>query len=246
MDTSLALLGSPWIIVAVFVIVFVAAIVQVGLGMGFGLTAAPLLALFNPELVPVPTLILGLLTALWGAWRERSSIAWSEVGLGVAGRAVGVAAGTVILFNLTDRKSFMLVFGAMIGLATILSLSGRRIAFSPKSVGAMSSLSGLMGTITSVGAPPMALIYQDRPAAIARPTLAAFFAFGCTFSLIGLHVAGWTDRQDILVAVLMLPPLFAGMFVARLLHGRFDARYRPALLFVSGLAATILIIRGLN
>jgi ACR3 family arsenite transporter len=156
------LADQPWLILLAFVIVMVASIVQAGLGMGFGLTASPLLALIDPHLVPVPTLIMGMVTAGLGGWRERGSIIWPEVGIGMAGRLVGVACGALVLSLLVDRKAFMLVFGIMVGVAVLLSLSGWRWKFSTSSLVAMGWLSGLMGTITSVGAPPLALIYQDR------------------------------------------------------------------------------------
>ena len=246
MDNGVSMLGSPGLIALVFVIVYFAAIVQVGLGMGFGLTAAPLLALINPELVPAPTLVLGMLTAGWGAWRERKAIIWNEVATGVFGRIAGVAIGAVILASMTDRKTFMLVFGLMIGLAVILSVGGWKFPFTRVNLVGVSTLSGLMGTITSVGAPPMALIYQHRPPATARPTLGAFFALGCLLSLIGLAIASRFGWHDLALAGWMLPPLFAGIITARFLGGRFDRRYRPALLAISGTAALILIVRGLT
>jgi uncharacterized membrane protein YfcA len=246
LEASLAALGSPGHIAIVFAIVFVAAVVQVGLGMGFGLTAAPLIALLNPELVPASILILGLLTATWGSWRERDGIVWNEVGIGILGRGAGVIAGTIIIASLSDRKTFMLVFGVTIAIAVALSLSGWRIAFSRWSIAGMSALSGVMGTITSVGAPPMALVYQHQPASTARPTMATFFAFGCAFSLTGLYFAGWLGTREVLLAATMFPALIAGIFTARILSGRFDARYRPALLAISGVAAAILVVRGLT
>jgi uncharacterized protein len=140
----------------------------------------------------------------------------------------------------------MLVFGTLIAIAVALSVSGWRIAFSRISVAAMSGVSGMMGTITSVGAPPMALIYQDRSARTARPTLATFFAFGCALSLVGLYATGWAGPHDLALAITMLPAMFAGIVAARFLRGRFDARYRPALLAISGMAAIVLIARGLT
>ena len=89
--------ASPWLVIPILAIVFVAAVVQVELGMGFGLTAAPLLALIDPALVPASTLFLGLATASWGAWSERDAIRWREVLTGVTGRLAGVAAATLIM-----------------------------------------------------------------------------------------------------------------------------------------------------
>ena len=101
---SFPLVDQPWLMLAVFLIVLAASVVQAGLGMGFGLTAAPLLALIDPHLVPVPTLIIGMVTAGMGTWRERRSVIWPEVGIGLVGRLIGVASGTYVLSQLVDRK----------------------------------------------------------------------------------------------------------------------------------------------
>lgn len=240
------LLGLPWLLAAVLAVVFLAAIVQINLGMGFGLTAAPLLALLDPALVPVPTLILGLFTASWGAWREREGIAWAEVLLGAPGRMAGVAAGAALLALITGPRPFMLAFGTLIALALILSVSGWRMPFTRGRLLAMSALSGLMGTLTSVGAPPMALLYQHRPVQTARPTMAAFFAVGCLFSITGLALAGWARPSHVLLAAIMAPGLLAGILAARAAGRLVDRRFRPALLAVSGVAAAILVARGLG
>ncbi len=240
------LLASPLLLAIVLAIVFAAAIVQAGLGMGFGLTAAPLLALLDPQLVPAPTLFLGLATSSWGAFSERRAIRWNEVGISVVGRIAGVVAATFVLAALTDPQTFMLLFGIMIALAVGLSLAGWRMGFTPPRLAAMGLVSGVMGTITSVGAPPLAIVYQDRSSVDARPTLAAFFAIGCAVSLAGLYVSGWAGPGEFLLALLMAPAMIAGTVVARRLRGRFDRRYRPAMLAVSAAAALILVIRGLT
>ncbi len=238
-------MASPWLVAPILAIVFCAAIIQVELGMGFGLTAAPLLALIDPHLVPAAVLFLGLVTATWGAWRERPSIRWNEVAIGVVGRILGVVVATLVLANLADRSTFMLVFGVFIALAVLLSVAGWRLAFSRASLVAMSVVSGVMGTLTSVGAPPLAMVYQSRPAREARPTLAAFFAIGCAISLAGLYLSGWAGPGDFALAAIMAPAMLAGLASARIVRGRFDRRYRPALLAVSAVAAAILIVRGL-
>ena len=241
---SLGVLSSPQFVIAIALVVAAAAVVQVGLGMGFGLTAAPLLALIDPSLVPAPTLFLGMLTAAWAARAEYRSVQWSEVGLAVIGRLAGVAGGAAVLLVLVDRKTFTLIFGLLIAAAVVLSASGLRLHFTRPRLLAMGAASGLLGTLTSIGAPPIALIYQDRPATKARPTLSAFFAIGCAISLAGLFVSGWAGWNDVVLAGLMLPPMLAGLLIARLLKGRFDRRYRPALLAISGIAALMLIARG--
>ncbi|WP_347310512.1 sulfite exporter TauE/SafE family protein [Defluviimonas sp. SAOS-178_SWC] len=236
---------SPAVAALVLLIVFAASVVQFGLGMGFGLTAAPLLALIDPMLVPAPALFIGLVTSSWGAWRERGAIRWAEVAPAAFGRIVGVALSAAILSLAITRETFSLLFGLFVGLAVLLSVTGWRLAFTRRNIVAMATVSGLMGTITSVGAPPLAIVYQGQPAHKARPTLAAFFAIGCAISLAGLFATGWATVRDAGLAVLMLPGVLAGAVVAGRIGTRLDRRYRPMLLSVAGIASGLLILRGL-
>ncbi len=171
------LLDQPGVLAVVLGIVFFAGIVQSGLGMGFGLTAAPLVALLDPELVPAPVLILGFFSSAWVALRHRAEIVWPEVGLASLGRLIGVGLSMVLLIGFS-RDAFTIAFAVLVILAVAMSLAGLRIPFTPGTLVGVSVLSGVMGTITSVGAPPLALIYQGRAPGPSRATLAAFFAIG--------------------------------------------------------------------
>ena len=51
-------------LIIAFVIVFVASTAQSVFGMGWGMIAAPLLALMNPELIPSTIVFLGFFAAL--------------------------------------------------------------------------------------------------------------------------------------------------------------------------------------
>ncbi len=245
LEAASNLLSSPALAGLVVAVILFGAMVQAGLGMGFGQAAAPLLALIDPHLVPGPVLMLGFVTATWGAWQERELIAWSEVGTGLGGRLTGAAAAVAALAMLPDRKTFMLVFGLMIAVSVIMSVAGWRMAFNRVNLMAMGALSGLTGTITSIGAPPLAIVYASREAKTARPTLSAFFSAGCLISLTGLFASGWSGPGDILLAAMMAPPMIAGTVLAWRLKGKFDKRYRPLLLGLAGTAAITLIARGL-
>ena len=245
-EVASQILGSPALIVLVFAVVMFGAFVQAGLGMGFGQAAAPLLALIDPHLVPGPVLMIGFATAAWGAWRERSQIAWNEVWTGGAGRLAGVLVAMAVLLVLPDRKTFMLVFSLLIAISVAMSAMGWRLRFSRVNLLSMATVSGLTGTITSIGAPPLAIVYADRNPRQARPTLSAFFTLGCALSLGGLFATGWTGPGDLTLALMMVPPMIAGTLVAWMIKDRFDRRYRPLLLILAGAAAVMLVARGLS
>lgn len=236
------------LLIAAFVLLVVLAgsIVQAGLGMGFGLTVAPVLALVDPILVPAPALYLGMTTAALGAWTERENIVWPEVRTGMIGRATGILVGTAILVYLTDKATFSLVFGIIILVAVALSTVGISLALNRFNLLSMGLVSGFTGVITSVGAPPLALIYQNREPKNARPTLAAFFAFGGALSLIALYVSGWADSEALKLALFMAPAALLGTWMGRRLKGRFDKRYKGALLLIAAIAALLLIAKGIH
>lgn len=245
-DSILQLLGSPALVGLIFAIVVFGAMVQAGLGMGFGQVVAPLLALIDPHLVPGPVLMIGLVTATLGALRERDGIVWGEVGTGVVGRLAGVVAAVAVLAVLPDRKTFMLVFGLLIAASVVMSVAGWKLAFSHRNLFGMSAVSGLTGTVTSIGAPPLAIVYAEREPRTARPTLSAYFALGIVLSLAGLFASGWAGPGDVATALLLVPPMLVGTLIARFARDRFDRRYRPLLLLLAGTASVLLILRGLS
>ena len=104
-------------------------------------------------------------------------------------------------------------------------------------------VSGVMGTITSVGAPPLALIYQNRAPGPSRATLGAFFTLGVALSLIALIATGWCNWHDAQLALIMAPAMVAGLWVAGRLRSHFDSRYRSLMLLASGFAGLILLAR---
>lgn len=227
-------------------VVCMAAMIQAALGMGYGMAAAPLLALINPAFVPVPTIMIGMITSTAGAWSERQTIRWREVWIATAGRLTGIVLACLAISVAIDESRFILVFGLFIGVAVVLSASRWRLTMSKSTLYAMGSLSGLMGTITGVGAPPMALIYSSRSAESARPTLAATFSLGCGFSVLGLTLVGWVGPLQLLLCASMLPAMVIGTLIGRRATGFAANRYRPALLSIAGVAAIMLIFRGLS
>ena len=72
-------------------------------------------------------------------------------------------------------------------------------------------VSGVTGTATSIGGPPLAILYQHHPPVVLRPTLAAYFAIGAALSLVGLGIAGQLRMDVFLLALLLSPVLLLGI-----------------------------------
>lgn len=87
------------------------------------------------------------------------------------------------------------------------------------------------------------MLYQHRPAAQIRTTLAVYFLVGAAMSVVGLWVGGDLTWRQVVVAAVMVPVLVAGVAVLRrLLPGRL---VRPAVLLLSGASAVVLLARSL-
>ena len=244
METLAGALPPLWILAAASLVVVCGAIIQSSIGMGFGLTVAPILAVLDQDLVPGPILMMGFLTAGAGALREWRRVNAGEVGTALAGRLVGGVIATWVIMILPDRSTFSLVFGLTILASLLLAIAGWRMPFTMANLAAMGWVSGLTGTITGVGAPPLAMVYQDRAALAARPTLNAFFSIGCLMSLILLALAGWVGLDDVVVALAFLPAMALGLNLARIARPYVDQRFRLAMWSLSGIAALFLIGRA--
>ncbi|MEO0329100.1 MAG: sulfite exporter TauE/SafE family protein, partial [Pseudomonadota bacterium] len=218
-------------------VILVAAVLQLSAGMGFGMIASPLLAFIKPELVPGMILCMGLTVSLTGAWRERQNIAISELKSGIGGRIVGSLIAFVILLLIPNIDVFQIVFGCIMFVAIALAASGLEITFSERKLFNLSILSGLMGTITAVGAPPMALIYHNRPPKIVRPTLNAFFGSACILGLTSLAFSGWLTLEVIIISLILMPIMIVSIYVSKFLRKVSSIWLSRILLGLSGLAS---------
>jgi len=232
---------------AIAVIVAAAAALQASVGIGFGMLAAPLLVMVAPELVPGPLLLMGLLLALMTTTREFRSVEVRELSLAIAGRIAGTAAAGAVI-ALLPMSVFASVFALMILAAIGLSMTNWHLMPTPRNLLVAGLLSGFMGTITSVGAPPMAMVYQNMPGPKVRATMGAFLTLGAAFSLITLTVIGRFTAPQAASSVWLIAPVALGFIASRYLKGHVDRSRRgikPAVLAISGIAAVMLLFRTL-
>ena len=108
-------------------------------------------------------------------------------------------------------------------------------------------LSGLTGTISSIGGPPMALLYQDAAGARLRSTLSGYFVVGAIMSLAALAAVGRFGMTELRLGALLLPGAIVGFFIssrAAAITDRASAT-RVLVLTVSAAAGVAVILRQL-
>jgi len=225
--------------------VLAGAVIQGVGGIGFSMFVAPLVAVARPELVPGPMLVLGGSVSLLALLRERRRIDYRAAGIALAGRLPGtVAAGLVV--GLLPPRHFSVVFAVLVLAAVALSLVARRAyGETPPRLAAAGFVSGLMGTITSVGAPPMALVMQRSEPARLRATMGLFLFVGAVASIAALAWAGRFGWGDLQLSLVLLPPLAAGFWFSSAFSGRVPPRaVRLLVLGISALSALILLAQS--
>ncbi|BDB27985.1 sulfite exporter TauE/SafE family protein [Cupriavidus sp. P-10] len=188
-------------------------------GIGFAMLSAPLGAIFFPDLVPGPLLAMGCCLSLMGALREREAIVWNIAGFALAGRALGGAAAVLTIAWLAPGPLAVL-FSLSILAAVALSLLGWRLLPSSRNVVVAGTLSGFMGTITSAGAPPFALVMQHMAPAPMRATMGTILSGGAVLSLSMLALAGRFGLPQLMLALVLAPFLLAGFVLSNRLRGR--------------------------
>lgn len=224
----------------------VGATVQGALGFGANLIAVPVVAVFVPEALPVALVVWAVPLVVAMAARERDHVDWSGVGWITVGRLPGTILGAWVVTSVaTDTLSVLCGGAVLVGVVT--SVATAEVPFTPFTKIAAGFASATMGTATSIGGPPLALLYQHREGRVVRSTLAVAFTAGTTISLIGLAVSGAIERWHLLLALALVPGLVAGLLVSRLLIRSVDRaqRLRPVILGFAATAALVAIVRGL-
>lgn len=217
--------------------------VQGSVGFGYALLTAPLLALIAPDLVPGPILFSSMLLSIASAIREHPSIDRRGVALALVGRLPGVALGASALAFLSS-ETMSVVFGAVVLLAVALSVSGLRLAMTTTTLLGTGFLSGVMGTMTSIGGPPIALVYQDADGPRLRATLNSYFALGSAMSIPALALAGHFGRQQFVDGMMLMPATVVGFALSGVSRSWLDrGRTHSAVLAVASLSALAVVLK---
>ena len=226
-------------------IVAVGAMVQGSVGFGLGLVAAPTLMLIDNRMVPGPLLFAALTLTLLMTHREWRAIDFMGLSWALGGRVAGVVAGASTL-TLLSGDGIAIVFGLLVLTAVALSASGLHVTPGPGTLIGAGALSGFMGTLSAIGGPPIALLYQHADGPRIRGTLSVFFVVGTGLSLAALRFIGRLGAVEFILAASLLPGIVLGFAVSGMTRRFLDRGYtRVAVLAVSATAGAIVALRQL-
>jgi uncharacterized protein len=223
----------------------VGAAVQGLVGLGVGMVSAPVVTLVEPRLMPGMLLFIGLATPLVTLVHEHHDIDWRGLAWSLPMRIPGTLVGLFLVETVSER-SLGLTVAIVVLLSVLLTIRAAELPINRLTLVIAGIISGITATTTSIGGPPIAVLYQHQHPSRIRSTLAIYFAAGAVFSLVGLLSTGHLAPADAGVAALMLPALVVGVLVARVLRGRMPAgAVRAGVLLVCAGSATLLLLRSL-
>lgn len=225
--------------------VLAGAFVQGTVGFGVNILAAPVMALVEPDALPAVLILAALPLATGMLVREHGHIDRDGLRWLLIGRLPGTALGALVVATLPP-DDLAAVIGALVLVAVGMSVAAPPLAVTRSTALAVGALSGAMGTASSIGGPPPALLYQHHPGAVLRSTTAALFVVGTILSASALAVAGEVTVDDVVLAAVLTPAIAGGLGLSHVLAGHIDAGWlRPAVLVVAAVAGVATMLQGL-
>lgn len=229
-------------LVLITVVMILAAGLQGSFGFGSGLLANPILALIDPGFIGVPMLICAVFLSIMVIVRERGTIELKGIGWAIVGRVLGTAAGAWLLTRMS-QDTLTIVFSGMVLLGVLITVAKTSISVTRGSLLSMSVLSGIMGTVASIGGPPVALLFQRVRGCEMRPTLAMLLMTGNLISITGLGIIGRFGYAELVMGLVLIPGMVLGFFFSsRLLQRIAPATLRAGVLTISTISALAALI----
>ncbi|WP_030505452.1 sulfite exporter TauE/SafE family protein [Microbispora rosea] len=227
------------------VAVFIGAVVQGGVGFGLGLVAAPLITLLDPSVMPGAVQVVNMAMPLFTLAREWRRAEWRGAGWALLGRLPGSAIGALVVVYVSTATLGVLV-GVMVLVAVVLTARAVSVPRNGATLTAAGFLSGITGTATGIGGPPIALVYQSARGPQIRATLAMFFCVSAAQSLVILALLGRLPGRALAAGVALVPFVLLGFAASGPLRRYLDGgRLRAAVLTVAAVSACALLGQSL-
>jgi uncharacterized membrane protein YfcA len=226
-------------------LVVIGAVIQGSIGFGLAAVVAPVLLLVNPIFLPGPMLFTSMLLTTLVGHRDRRHIHWPEVSIATVGRVLGMLPAALAIRYLS-ATAYDLLFSCAVLFGVVVSLAGWHFRLTLRNLFIAATGSGFVSTVSAIGGPPLALVYQHAEAPKIRGTMSAIFTIGTPISLAGLWWAGRFGWAEFTLGVLLMPAILVGFYLSRYTAGRLSPRTtRPAVLALAAATALVVMIRAL-
>lgn len=225
-------------------VVFLGSLLQGLIGYGVGMFCAPLLFLISPSLVPAPLILISTVLTIMMMARDKRHLQFDQVSWAMKGGFVGTVLAGLVL-KVATKDQFELFFGLLILTAVLISLLGFKPKVTKRNNVIAGFTSGFMGTLTAVGGPPIALLYQHGAIKNIIANLTAFFLFLNVVAIITLASIGEITLTTLKVVVIATPGVALGLYASTKAQGLVKAHLAQRwILVLSTITAVIAIVRS--
>jgi uncharacterized membrane protein YfcA len=239
--------GLPLDLLIFLLATFLGALVAGLSGFAFGLVAASIwLYILTPLQTASLIIAFGLIVQGYAVWKLRRALDWNRLWPLVAGAAVGVPIGVVILTwaNPAYVRAGVGVFLVLYSLYALFRPALKPVTAGPAADigagflnGVVAGITGLAGILVTIwcglrGWP------KDQQRAIFQPVAVATFVM----TAIWIGAKGAITTETIRLFLFGLPALLAGTWLGMKLYGRLDeAKFRKLVLVLLLLSGAVLI-----
>ncbi len=224
-------------------IVAVGAMVQGSIGFGLNVVGAPLLVLVDTRFVPGPTLVAALVLTVLVSVRERGSVDRRGFWWIFVGRIPGSLAAALVVSALPERGIAFALSGIVL-IAVVVSVAGWKVKRTPPNLVVAGAFSGIFSTLSSIGGPPIAMLYQDAKGSELRGTLAAVFTIGALVSIGLLAAVGRFGSRELHLSLVLVPGVVIGFAFSRYANRILDRRsLRGPVLALCAISAIAAVVR---
>ncbi|WKE56424.1 sulfite exporter TauE/SafE family protein [Corynebacterium tuberculostearicum] len=237
----LGISAAAWSYIFIGVLILAGTITQGTIGFGLGTIATPIIALIRPELVPTLILLLALCISSYTLARTYHETSWRVVGISSLARIPGSLVGAWAIASLSPNG-----LSIFIGCAVLFAMTLSSLGWSPRPTTLNTLIagvaSGILGTSTSIGGPPMALIMKRFDPDRTRGTLAGTFVLGTLVSLIILAFSGQISSTQMGAAAAYLPLVIVGLIAANHLNQFIDRNLLNRIVLIVAISAALMLI----
>lgn len=237
----LGISAAAWSYIFIGVLILAGTITQGTIGFGLGTIATPIIALIRPELVPTLILLLALCISSYTLSRTFRETSWRVVGISSLARIPGSLVGAWAIASLSPNG-----LSIFIGCAVLFAMTLSSLGWSPRPTTLNTLMagfaSGILGTSTSIGGPPMALIMKRFDPDRTRGTLAGTFVLGTLVSLIILAFSGQISSTQMGAAAAYLPLVIVGLIAANHLNQFIDRNLLNRIVLIVAISAALMLI----
>ncbi len=216
--------------------------IQTVIGFGMAVLAAPVFMLLAPEWVPYVLSTSALVTSGLNAWHLRRSVSLAAMLPAMLTRIPGTVIGVGLLLSINLFWLHVTVAAAVL-VAVFASLFPVKFEATRSRLGWAGFVSGFMGTTTSIGGPPMALVMQHGKPEEVRANLSVYFVFSCVVSLTGYGVSGLLNMKVFMACLTFVPIAIIGFSLGKVLHKSINGGvFRPLLLGLCGISSVVALM----